>query len=232
MNAWIAKWTGRTEVRLLAVALIYGAGMATGWKICQPKPMPSAKAAPEQVQKDGSRILGVQPNPSAKAAQLVPAGARVEELVQVTVQPRARARDLTPGPSVAVLGPTPGSAPQAAGIQDPQSTTDSPCPPVRVDLSLVRMTDQSRRVIASSPDGDVVGGIDVPVEQATIPRQLRSAVGIEWARNPWGDCRSLIGQRDLGIFRAHARLGLTRFTPPGGIQVRGAEAAVGLLVRF
>jgi hypothetical protein len=44
----------------------------------------------------------------------------------------------------------------------------SGCPSVRIDLSLVRNgTDQ--RVIASSPDGQIVSAIDVPIEAAIVP---------------------------------------------------------------
>jgi hypothetical protein len=37
------------------------------------------------------------------------------------------------------------------------------CPVCVVDLSLVRLPDDTRRVIASSPTGDVIAGLDVPV---------------------------------------------------------------------
>jgi hypothetical protein len=44
----------------------------------------------------------------------------------------------------------------------------SGCPPVHVDLSLVR-DGTEQRVVASSPDGQVVSAIDVPIEAAVIP---------------------------------------------------------------
>ena len=40
---------------------------------------------------------------------------------------------------------------------------------VEVDLSLVRMPDNGRRVIASSPDGQVVSAIDIPIEPGLVP---------------------------------------------------------------
>lgn len=48
--------------------------------------------------------------------------------------------------------------------------------PVHVDLSLVREEDGGRRVIASSPDGEIVGGLDIPVE--TLPPERK---GRSWA---------------------------------------------------
>lgn len=60
-----------------------------------------------------------------------------------------------------------------------QPTRDD-CPPVRVDLSLVREGD-GRRVVASSPDGQVVSAIDVPIEAAFIPPPPRPwAAGISY----------------------------------------------------
>jgi hypothetical protein len=39
-----------------------------------------------------------------------------------------------------------------------------------VDLSLVRTPDNGRRVIASSPDGKILSGVDVPLEPVAVPR--------------------------------------------------------------
>ena len=41
-------------------------------------------------------------------------------------------------------------------------------PPVTVDLSLVREKDGSKRVVASSPDGAIVSGLDIPIETLTL----------------------------------------------------------------
>ena len=43
------------------------------------------------------------------------------------------------------------------------------CPPVTVDLSLIRNADDSQSVIASSTDGVILGGVDIPVENAKAP---------------------------------------------------------------
>ena len=48
------------------------------------------------------------------------------------------------------------------------SAAASGCPPVRVELSQVRKGDQVR-VIASSPDGQVLNATDIPIEPALIP---------------------------------------------------------------
>jgi hypothetical protein len=52
---------------------------------------------------------------------------------------------------------------------------------VTVDLSLVRMPDKTRRVIASSPDGKILSGVDVPIELErvrSLPRWSLSAIAV------------------------------------------------------
>lgn len=48
-------------------------------------------------------------------------------------------------------------------VQVTVQPTATPLAPVTVDLTLVGMPDGSKRVVASSPDGAVTGGIDIPV---------------------------------------------------------------------
>src|SRR3546814_13446050 len=75
--------------------------------------------------------------------------------------------------------------------------------PVRTDLSLIQQ-DGGRRVIASSPDGTVTSGMDMPIEAALLPPAPR-----KWAAGPeiqpfakrygaWID-------RDFGRLRVGAR---------------------------
>ena len=153
--------------------------MALGWMLWRPKPPKPEPYAPAVVQQDGSLVLERKPMPDAKPAQQVPKGARVERVVQVKVQPR----NATP---TAATG-TPGSGPVNVLPE---------LPPVTVDLSLVRMPDQTRRVIASSPDGTIVGGVDIPVEAARQARALKWSAGGTWnpADRSWGAWV----QRDVG----------------------------------
>ena len=71
----------------------------------------------------------------------------------------------------------------------------SGCPPVRVDLSLVR-NGADQRVVASSPDGQIVSAIDVPIEAAMVP-----AAPKPWAAGLSFDTRHAVGvwvDRDVG----------------------------------
>lgn len=151
-------------VAIGAVALIL-AGFLIAWGIYRPtapKPEPPAAAVR---QKDGSleleRVATQTPGAlgSIKPAQTLPKGAKVERIVQVTIDPSAKPLSGRNGDGS--LGGRP--SPSGGEILRPAGSNERSCPPVRVDLSLVRMPDKSQRVLASSPDGQVVGGIDVPV---------------------------------------------------------------------
>jgi hypothetical protein len=178
-------WNTRLVAWALGVALIFGAGMGTGWSLWKPKPAkPETYAAPI-VQGDGSLVLERKPQADAKPAQQVPKGGKVERVIQVTVAP-------TPS------GPEP-ALPSHSGSGALPEPARPPCPPVRVDLTLVRMPDDSRRVVASSPDGRVVGGVDIPLSPSAPPRPLVWAAGglyrpQDKAVGAWID-------RDLGFVR-------------------------------
>lgn len=66
---------------------------------------------------------------------------------------------------------------------------------VQIDLSLVRMPDNGRRVVASSPDGTIVSALDVPIEPGLVPPPLKWAAGMSF------DTRHAVGiwvDRDVG----------------------------------
>jgi hypothetical protein len=156
LTAWIA-----------GVVLVFTSGLGLGWKLWGTKPTKVETYAPPVVQQDGSVVLERKPQADAKPAQQIPKGGKVERVVQVVVQPTQQVPSLPPSgvPSV----------PSASGAS--LEPARPPCPPVRVDLTLVRMPDDSRRVVASSPDGKVVGGVDIPVTPSVPPRPLLWAAG-------------------------------------------------------
>lgn len=156
-------------VAIGAVALIL-LGFVVAWGIYRPTPPKPETAAPAVRQSDGSLELERAPSglkagaPAGssplKPAQEIPKGAKVERIVEVTIDPSKKAVSGRNGEPVSGVVQTPTDP--RDGAARPSSV--AACPPVTVDLSLVRMPDKSQRVLASSPDGSVVGGIDVPVQ--------------------------------------------------------------------
>lgn len=126
------------------------------WWLWAPAPPKPETYKPAVKQSDGSVVLERKPDPAAQPKQIIPAGTKLERVESVTVRPHPV---VIPPPQTAVeQGPT-----------TPQPAAETQCPDVTVDLSLVRNGDGTRRVVASSPDGDVVGGVDIPVEAAAPP---------------------------------------------------------------
>lgn len=155
MNFFRAHWP-----TLVAGILMF----LLAWWIYRPKPVPPEPAAPAVRQKDGSLELERAKQGSAtpaKPAGIIPKGGKVEREISVTVDPNKTEATGTSGARVA------GESPLSSNSLTPIGPR---CPQVTVDLSLVRMPDQTRRVIASSPNGTVVGGLDVPIENPKLPR--------------------------------------------------------------
>lgn len=77
----------------------------------------------------------------------------------------------------------------------------SGCPPVRVDLSLISDGHQ-RRVVASSPDGQVIAATDVPIDPPAMPLAPRVwAAGLSYStqRAPGAWIERDIGRLRLGL---------------------------------
>ncbi|MGH8443896.1 MAG: hypothetical protein ACREVL_01460 [Solimonas sp.] len=82
------------------------------------------------------------------------------------------------------------------------------CPPLRVDLSMLRDGD-GRRVVASSPDGVVTEGSDMPIEAVLLPSApKRWALGV--SADPFAETYGLWAERDLGRLRLGVDVNQTR----------------------
>jgi hypothetical protein len=212
---------------IVAVIALIGVGFLVAWGIYRPRPAKPEPPAPAVRQADGSLELERAPSglkagapggsSPIKPAQIIPKGAKVERIVQITVDPSVKPSSgrnaegfpgglSTPHGSLALsLGPSSVAA----------------CPPVTVDLTLVRMPDKTQRVLASSPNGEVVGGIDVPVQAPAVPRIQR------WTAAGLAGYDSHAGRNVFGGQVSYAR---GPFVLSGGVI--GGTAFVGAGVRF
>jgi hypothetical protein len=172
-------------------------GFVIAWVLYRPKPAPPETAAPEVRHADGSLTLERKPQDAKTASAIpkidLPAGAKIEREVQVTVAQGVH----NAAPGVSNLrgidfGTTSSIPPSLKSNLNANILSPTPCPPLTVDLSLVRLKDQTHRVIASSPDGTIVGGVDIPIEAPKIPRPTRWSVSAlagydsHVGRNVWG----------------------------------------------
>ena len=195
-----SNWKVAAALMVLLILIV----MLGCWYLWAPAPAVPEVYAPPAKQGDGSVVLEKKPDAKAKPKQVIPKGAKVERVVSVTVQPRAVQPVHTatsPAPQVNPL--TSESNPQETAPAAPAVVAAAPCPPVTVDLSLLILEDKTWRVIASSPDGEVVGGVDIPVQDAEPPPAPKL-----WAAGIVGDPFRKLGGVFVDRDVAFARLGL------------------------
>jgi len=68
----------------------------------------------------------------------------------------------------------------------------------------VKMPDDTRRVVASSPDGEVIAGLDIPVSTAVERKELQWAAGVVY--NPFRQAYGAFVDRDISFLRLGAQL--------------------------
>lgn len=184
-------WSLRTKLELVA-AVLFAIAAVFVWALWPAKPVPELMTpAPQVQQADGSMI-------AARAPDAHPAPA-----------PHIIPKGFTEvRRDTVTVAPTPAAA--ASG-----------CPPVSVNLSVVR-NGADQRVVASSPDGQVIAATDIPIEAAQLPPPAKP-----WAAGLSYDTRHAVGiwlERDVG----RLVLGGALSRLPNG----RAEAQVRVGVRF
>lgn len=206
----------RANLAVLGVGVAIGLvlGLTAGWRLYRPGPPVVEQHAAAARQKDGSLVVERAPATSASGAvpHALPAGSVEERRIRVEVRPH-----WTPSPV--------GESPALSRI--PGALPPAPiCPAVRVDLSLARLPDGTRRVVASSPDGEVVGGLDVPIGPSRPePRAHPWAAGgsYEVVHRDYGAWV----ERDFGPFRLGVDM-VRRAPLPGQPADLGAFVRVGV----
>ncbi len=150
-----------------------GIGLTGGWWIYRPNPSHIETPAIAVRQNDGSLVLERTTDKNAIKMPLLPAGTKPVRVTTVQIRP---------------------TQPETA-----LESTRPVCPDVHVNLTTVEDKAGNRRVVASSPDGTVVGGVDVPLVE--VPGEVK--------KHPWaaGGYYSPLNrgfggfiQRDVGPF--------------------------------
>ena len=177
------------------------AGLFAGYGLYRPDQTQPERYAAQVVQSDKSVILEKKPQSDAKPAHQIPKGATVERIVKVIVKAKPEAAPTIPRTSSqwSTLDKTNSvdstKRPEPDHIADASKKVD--CPPVTLDLSVIRNDDGSSNVVASSPDGDIVGAVDIPVV-AKIEPVKKWAAGISYNTDKRG---GVWIERDFGPFR-------------------------------
>jgi hypothetical protein len=141
---------------ILAVTLIAGLGVYTGIKLATHKTTTeNVSDTSEEHYMDGSSMLrrqGAGEHVSVPSSPItIPKGGKVLRKAGVTIAP------------------------------DKKADKDGKCPDVSVNFALVDDGKGGRRVIASSPDGKVVDGYDIPVIKETTYVTNKTFVGLSYS---------------------------------------------------
>lgn len=160
----------------LYTAFVFASGLAAGYRLYHSESI-SEVSAPQVEQRDGSVILKRDPEakPDAPAPKLP---GKVERTVVVKAKPKMEKKE--------------PAKPDSSGLCPVLE-----CPALTVRLDLIQQ-EEGRRVVASSPDGDIVGGIDIPIEKWIKRNENKWAAGVTY------DTDKKPGaflDRDLGPFR-------------------------------
>lgn len=133
------------------------AGLFAGYGLYHPDQPPPERYAAQVIQSDKSVILEKKPQADAKPANQIPKGSKVLRVAKVTVKPKV------------------DHIPEAGKMVD--------CPPVDIDLTLVTKDDQTS-LIASSKNGDIIGGVDIPViNTKPAPEPLKWSIAATYYSN-------------------------------------------------
>lgn len=174
------------------IALIIGllGGFALGWKVYH-KDVSTQKttehAADSTRQKDGSLILQKVVDTIIEPAQIIPKNVFVDRIIKVVVTDTM--------------------------WRDPVNVNgELKCPPctTQVDLTIVKDKKKNeRRIIASSPDGTVVAGIDVPYEEIPPVKNPLWTLGISGSYDVINNTKrvGLYVDKTVGPFRLGGELG-------------------------
>ena len=157
----------KTKIIILAVGL--GLGYWLGYSRYSPKPIQESNA-PEIRQADGSLVLerNISETRIPKKPPIMPfAGSEWIRHTEVTIKPNASL-----------------------------IASNGEIKPIVVKLDLIRLSDKTYRVIANAENGEVMGGIDVPIETTHYPDPPKWAAGGIVLNNGYG----AFIQRSIGAF--------------------------------
>lgn len=202
---------------LLTAVIVFLLTLWLGQVMFSPAPIPVSTETVRagSTQADGSVKAPRVPVPAGnlpKAPHIIPDGSTEKRRISVTVKPNPPIRDLPP------------LKPDESGLcQIPETLT---CPPVTVNLSLVEDSDRGHSVIASSPDGEVIESIDIPIFDFSEPPTPNA---IHVFGNTSQDVYSasftrtlnLFGKKiDMGVAAIHTETGKTVHMVGGGFRFK------------
>lgn len=191
------------QIKLILAAILLSfsclSGIYIGYKMFDNKPEVVVQhSAGEVVINDSTKLLAKQPDKNAKADTPLSKGATLERLVKFSVkQKKLPAQPKQEGTQTA-------NVEGKVGGKNSETPLDELCPPIDISLALILDKGKQQRVEAYSSNGEIVGGIDIPVHDITIPKEAKKwAVGMSYNTL---EVKGLWVERDVGRIRLGAEV--------------------------
>lgn len=194
------------QIKLILAAILLCmsclSGIYIGYKMFNNKPeIVYQHSAGEVVVNSNTKLLAKQPDKDAKADMPLPKGATLERLVKFSVTQKVKQKKLPAQPQESTES---RNVEGKVGGKNSETPLDELCPPIDISLALILDKDKQQRVEAYSPNGDIVGGIDIPVRDITIPKEAKKwAVGMSYNTL---QVKGLWVERDVGRIRLGAEV--------------------------
>lgn len=178
---------------LAAMVLGITGGLVCGWWLWKPHHAPvEAPAVAVQLPKSGA--VAIERKPSASVPPKIAAAANeLNRKAKLT-----RAATITVQPAQA------------------------DCDPVELELGIVKLPDDTQRVILRSDNATITGGVDIPLATEQVVKELKWAAGASY--DPVERTYGVFLDRDLGLLRLSAEVRQS--------HERGATALVRMGIRF
>lgn len=178
--------------------------LSLAWYLWRPEPPVQEKPFPETIQADGSKVVEKVPNAKEKPTAIIPKGSVVERVVKFTVKAKTPVSEVSG--RIEVSERFAAKAMQVSETKAPLNVVDACfCPPIDVEMVLVRNEDQTRSVVLKSDNGIILNAIDIPVEAAKrIEAQPVWAAGA--VADPFKQTFGAFIDRDLGFMRVGLQL--------------------------
>jgi hypothetical protein len=210
-----------TKIIIGVSVLLVVAGLVAGYYLYSPLPPVQQTYAPAQQQIDGSVMLEKKPDAAAKPAMVIPPGAKVERVVKFTVQAKTPINTISGTAEVKeTITYAPAPAVKMAAVDwmmEPPKTDE--CPPVNLEMALIRDEDGQQRVIAKAENGEILSAVDIPVENvAPAAEPPKWAAGMNF--EPFNQTAGVWVDRDLGPLRVGVEVNQVRYGNFGNLEGR------------
>lgn len=180
---------------IAALVIGFTGGLLVAWQLWHPRPAPiETHASAVQLPKSGA--IAIERKPSATPPPKIAAAAKeLNRKAKLT-----RATTLTVQP------------------------TQAGCDPLDIDLGLVKLPDNTSRMVVRSDNATVTGGTDMPIITEQVIKEMKWAVGAAYSP----DQRTYGAAVDYDFSRV--RIGGTLRTLPD--RAKGVSSEVRFLIRF